>query len=101
MNLRPDGTISADGIGRRATPAEELFALLEPPAWHASAACRGKPTSWFYPDRGEATDQAKALCESCPVRAACTAHAMRVPERFGIWGGTSERQRKRMRRSAA
>jgi len=68
------------------------------PAWQASAACRGQPTRLFFPGTGEVQGPVKAVCESCPVLAECLAYALERPELRGVWGGTGERERARMRR---
>lgn len=77
-----------------------LAEMLNRPAWFAHAACIGQ-TDAFYPTRGEDVRPAKALCESCPVRDRCRALADTASAGFGIWGGTSERERRSLRRRAA
>ena len=64
--------------------------------WRADAACRNEDVELFFPERGVATTAAKEICAPCPVRAECLEHALRY-EKNGIWGGTSQRERKRMR----
>lgn len=66
--------------------------------WVARANCLGVDPDLFFTERGESTKEAKAVCAGCMVRIACLDHAMEVPERFGIWGGLSERERRRHRR---
>ena len=61
--------------------------------WRALAACKGS-TALFYTERGEPTAEAKAVCAGCPVRAECLDDALEHNERFGVWGGKSERQRR-------
>lgn len=73
--------------------------------WWERAACRGLDTSLFFPGRGESTAEAEAVCASCEVRDDCLWFALgdnggRRSEKFGIWGGSSERQRRRWRREA-
>jgi WhiB family redox-sensing transcriptional regulator len=51
----------------------------------------------FYPARGEDQEPAVAVCRACPVRADCLEYALAGVEMFGVWGGTSERARRRMR----
>lgn len=58
------------------------------------AECRKHPEVNFFPERGEDPGPAKHICSQCPVKAECLDHALRFRERMGIWGGTSERQRK-------
>ncbi len=70
--------------------------------WQASAACAGEMGSVFYPPlrperkavRVGRERRAKAVCESCPVRSDCLDHAMPHDERYGIWGGLSETERR-------
>ena len=76
------------------------------PAWHANAACRGLDASVFYPadDDPEAIEAAKAICAQCPVAASCLEYALSEREKNGVWGGCTERDRRRIirqrRRSA-
>lgn len=69
-------------------------------SWHARAACRitpGVETWMFFPGRGDVATvrAAKAVCATCPVTAECLDYALRLGEP-GIWGGTSENERRRM-----
>lgn len=70
-------------------------------SWVADAACRHIDTHLMYPHRGESAAQAKAVCARCPVRAECLEWALAVPEKFGIWGGLSERERRTLRAERA
>lgn len=72
--------------------------LLEAAPWMAQARCRGVDTEIFYPQRGEDLSAAQAICADCPVRAQCLAHALDNRESHGVWGGLSERRRRRIRR---
>ena len=65
--------------------------------WQDHAACRGLDTMLFYPGQGESTAEAKAVCATCPVQTQCAEHGLAF-ERFGIWGATSERERRAIRR---
>lgn len=65
-------------------------------SWRTDAACKGIDPDLFFPERGEPTAQIKAVCEGCPVRAECLAFALE-DEGPGIWGGTSERERQKLR----
>ena len=72
--------------------------------WRTRAACRGMDTDMFFPERGDgaAVDAAKAVCGTCPVAADCLDEAINLPDgwgAFGIWGGTSGRQRRIMVRT--
>lgn len=66
--------------------------------WRKRAACRGIDVDIFYPDTEDDVDavEAKAICAECPVRQACLEHALANREREGIWGGTTERERRRI-----
>jgi WhiB family redox-sensing transcriptional regulator len=66
--------------------------------WQARGACRGCNPEIFFPERGESTREAKAICRGCGVREECLEYALAAVEKFGIWGGLSERERRRIRR---
>jgi WhiB family transcriptional regulator, redox-sensing transcriptional regulator len=55
----------------------------------------------FFPERGASTKEAKSVCHGCEVRPECLEYALRHGEKFGIWGGMSERERRRLRRQRA
>ena len=67
--------------------------------WRDHANCRGLDPDLFYPERGASTREAKAVCQGCVVREECLEFALRRGEKFGIWGGTSERERRRIRKA--
>lgn len=68
------------------------------PTWHAQAACRGRGPDQFFPARGEPTAPARRICAGCPVTQQCLDAALEQGSRTpGIWGGTSERERRRDR----
>lgn len=72
------------------------------PAWQQHALCvlERHPVDMFFTGQGEPTEPAKAVCRRCPVREDCLDHALTPPvERFGVWGGLSERERRRLRRT--
>lgn len=81
------------------TAQDDVFADPAPPAaaWQELANCRGVDPDLFFTERGESTREAKEVCAGCAVRSECLEYAMGVPERFGIWGGLSERERRRLR----
>jgi WhiB family redox-sensing transcriptional regulator len=66
------------------------------PTWRNRAACRGLDPAIFYPPSDEEADEAKAICGVCPVREPCLEHALSYREHEGIWGGATERERRRM-----
>jgi WhiB family redox-sensing transcriptional regulator len=69
------------------------------PEWMARALCRGQATNIWFPGQGGDLETPKAACEQCPVLVECLAYALERPELCGVWGGTGERQRVRMRRA--
>lgn len=69
-------------------------------AWQADALCAQTDPEAFFPEKGGSTRDAKRVCSECPVREACLEYAMENDERFGIWGGLSERERRRLRKQA-
>ncbi len=74
------------------------------PVWRQRAACRGVDPDIFYPMTDEEAEEAKAICRSCAVREACLEWALETREKDGVWGGATERERRRIirqrRRSA-
>lgn len=73
-------------------------------SWRNQAACRGLDPSIFYPVSDEEAGKAKGVCEACSVREACLEHALGGREKEGVWGGCTEKERRRIirqrRRSA-
>lgn len=75
-------------------------------AWMLEASCRGLDCNLMYPEKGDAKGirVAKKMCASCPVKRQCLDFAMTPREGMpfedgGIWGGTTARERQRMRSS--
>ena len=69
-------------------------------AWQADALCAETDPEAFFPEKGGSTREAKKICTGCEVKAECLEYALSNDERFGIWGGLSERERRRLRRRA-
>lgn len=69
--------------------------------WASTAACRSLPSEIFFPERGQPTEPAKAVCATCDHVIECHEYAMNFPKAQGIWGGRSERERRRIRRTMA
>ncbi len=69
--------------------------------WQIDALCRETDPESFFPDKGQSTRQAKQVCMACEVRTDCLEYALATGERFGIWGGLSERERRRVIKCAA
>src|SRR3569832_324476 len=70
-------------------------------SWQERANCLGVDPDLFFPERGASTKEAKGVCNSCEVRMDCLEYALRHGEKFGSWGGMSERERRRLRRQRA
>ena len=69
--------------------------------WQDEANCLGVDPDLFFPERGASTREAKEVCRGCVVRLDCLEYALVNGEKFGIWGGLSERERRRLRRQRA
>lgn len=64
--------------------------------WRELGACRGLEPSIFFPDDDDDAADAKAVCATCNVRVACLEHALTIREKQGVWGGATERERRRI-----
>lgn len=99
----PSGT-SAQSMGLDSSPthkpegrsAPNTTSMSNNDDWASRAACKGVDPNLFYPDRGEDVSVALELCTHCPVRAECQAWGLRH-ENHGIWGGLSNRKRRKIR----
>ena len=80
------------------TDAEEDGGEL---AWQEQALCAQTDPEAFFPEKGGSTREAKRICSDCPVRLECLEFALANDERFGIWGGMSERERRKLKRLAS
>ncbi|WP_378147432.1 WhiB family transcriptional regulator [Cnuibacter sp. UC19_7] len=69
-------------------------------AWQADSLCAQTDPEAFFPEKGGSTRDAKRICASCEVKAQCLDYALANDERFGIWGGLSERERRKLRKRA-
>ena len=72
----------------------------ELPGWQERALCAQTDPEAFFPEKGGSTREAKRICVGCEVRPECLEYALDHDERFGIWGGLSERERRRLKRAA-
>ena len=73
-----------------------MIDLNEP--WRKQARCRGVDPNFFFPKEGDSIKSQQEFCAGCEVRAECLDYALRAGEKFGIWGGHSERARRRIAR---
>lgn len=87
----------------RITMISEVEAIepVEAGTWQDEANCLGVDPDLFFPERGASTREAKEVCRGCVVRDECLEYALANGEKFGIWGGMSERERRRIRRQRA
>jgi WhiB family redox-sensing transcriptional regulator len=67
-------------------------------SWQEFSNCLGVDPDLFFPERGASTREAKEVCRNCVVQGDCLEYALANSEKFGIWGGMSERERRRIRR---
>ena len=88
--------IGTEGLG--------LIVTAKVMVWRELGACRGLDPGLFFPDEDEEATTAKSVCEQCAVRLVCLEHALASREKQGVWGGATERERRRIiryrRRSA-
>jgi WhiB family transcriptional regulator, redox-sensing transcriptional regulator len=69
-------------------------------SWQERALCAQTDPEAFFPEKGGSTREAKKVCLGCDVRGECLEYALAHDERFGIWGGLSERERRRLKKEA-
>ncbi|TDD97685.1 WhiB family transcriptional regulator [Actinomadura rubrisoli] len=81
------------------SPAPPALPVVDVPAWTERALCAETDPDAFFPEKGESTRAAKRTCFVCEVRTECLEYALAHDERFGVWGGLSERERRKMKRS--
>lgn len=67
-------------------------------SWQDRAACAGMNTNLFYPQKSVNSSTAKKICRHCTVSNECLIYALKTEEDFGIWGGKSERERRKLRK---
>jgi len=106
MSKTPLSLVDHVELGRdlAATRARLIAGVLEDflgrrPTWQHDALCRGMNPDLFHPIRGESCAEAKAVCAGCPVSEECLDHALAHNERAGIWGGMSEKERRKLAKS--
>jgi len=64
-----------------------------------NAACKDKPAEWFFPQAHDwVPEVARSICEGCPIKDACRDFAVNTNQEYGIWGGTSPEDRRKIRR---
>ena len=75
-----------------------VFGLPDEQSWQERSLCAQTDPEAFFPEKGGSTREAKKICTGCEVRSECLEYALANDERFGIWGGMSERERRRLKR---
>lgn len=70
---------------------------VEPQDWTADSVCREVDPDLWFPEKGQNAVWAKRICAGCPVTAECLEAALARDERFGVWGGLTERERDQLR----
>jgi WhiB family redox-sensing transcriptional regulator len=89
------------GRGGTVTEAISLMEEQDPELWwQERALCAQTDPEAFFPEKGGSTREAKKVCLGCDVRGDCLEYALAHDERFGIWGGLSERERRRLKKEA-
>ena len=102
VNGRSMSKAGESRVGDPATAARGFSGPdVETRAWQSRANCMGVDPELFFPERGASTREAKEVCRGCVVRSDCLEYALANGEKFGIWGGLSERERRKVRRSRA
>jgi WhiB family redox-sensing transcriptional regulator len=85
--------------GEYASECPDVSQFAQRPCWQRRASCRGVGTDLWFAGGSGPLKAARALCEACPVRAECFAYALAHVELCGVWAGTGERERMRLRRA--
>ena len=78
----------------------ELYDPTDEQDWQERALCAQTDPEAFFPEKGGSTREAKRICLGCEVRSECLEYALAHDERFGIWGGLSERERRKLKKRA-
>lgn len=86
-------------VDRRNQRSQDYDQDDNPLAWQTDALCAQTDPDAFFPEKGGSTRDAKKICKNCEVKIQCLEYAVANDERFGIWGGLSERERRRLRRA--
>lgn len=88
--------ITGDELSDGLTEQDEQTEL----SWQERSLCAQTDPEAFFPEKGGSTREAKKVCTGCDVRQECLEYALEHDERFGIWGGLSERERRKLKKRA-
>jgi WhiB family transcriptional regulator, redox-sensing transcriptional regulator len=94
LSLVPEATVPFEPL----VPFEPEPLPAPADEWQDRALCAQTDPEAFFPEKGGSTREAKKICLGCEVRHECLDYALAHDERFGIWGGLSERERRRLKR---
>jgi WhiB family redox-sensing transcriptional regulator len=94
LTLLTDSSAAVTAAGE---PASWGGSAAADDSWRLDALCAETDPEAFFPEQGGSTREAKRVCGGCAVRIECLEAALGNDERFGIWGGLSERERRRVR----
>src|SRR3954463_1225284 len=98
-NVPDDWVVAPVGLGVPGV-RQNVVEDDDPLAWQSDSLCAQTDPEAFFPEKGGSTRDAKQICASCEVRSRCLEYALETDERFGIWGGLSERERRKLRKRA-
>jgi WhiB family redox-sensing transcriptional regulator len=96
-DIEDDALDSWDGVASWDAVVPEFDGVPSDGSWRQAALCAETDPEAFFPEKGGSTREAKRVCTGCPVLTQCLEFALDNDERFGIWGGLSERERRRIR----
>lgn len=104
--LDDDGSFPSDARHATSTtdPPSNVLPIFGTPdddvvmGWQERALCAQTDPEAFFPEKGGSTREAKKVCTGCDVRSDCLEYSLAHDERFGIWGGLSERERRKLKR---
>ncbi len=85
----------ADGPGLRGRSfRRSRSSYIHRPEWMSRSACNGLPIGVFFPSHGQTAAAARGICSTCTVRPECLDYASTENDTAGVWGGTTERERR-------
>lgn len=87
-----------DTIRPAAGPKLDLPGFPRPPKWTEDALCAQTDPEAFYPEKGGSTREAKKVCLTCGVRDDCLEYALENDDHYGIYGGLTERERRKLKK---